>query len=227
VTPGLLEAPPERGPVTHRPNGPVPPPLPPTGGGDGPEREPWPRRPALDNLRLAVLFLIGSESMFFAALIAGLFVLRLGQPLWPPPFQPRLPVGVTGVNTLVLLASSVTMVGAVRALVRGEENLLVKRLVATAGLGALFLVVQGYEWARLIGYGLTVSGGTYGATFYTLIGAHAAHVFGALVWLGATLVLASRGRFRHGRTAPVKACAMFWHFVVGLWPILYVAVYLL
>jgi heme/copper-type cytochrome/quinol oxidase subunit 3 len=224
VTTGLLESPPERGPVARRPNGPVLPPPPPTGGGDGPEREPSPRRPALDNLRLAVLFLIGAETMFFAVLISGLFVLRLGQPLWPPPFQPRLPVGVTGVNTLVLLASSVTMARAVRALVRGEQNLLVKRLVATAGLGALFLLVQGYEWARLIGYGLTVSGGAYGATFYTLIGAHAAHVFGALVWLSVTLVLASRG---NSRAAPVKACAMFWHFVVGLWPILYVAVYLL
>ena len=227
MTQGLLEAPPKRGPVTDRPNGPVGPPPPPTGGGDGPDREPSPRRPVLDNIQLAVLFLIGGEVMFFAALIAALFVTRLGQPLWPPPHQPRLPVGVTGVNTLVLLASSVMMAGAVGALARGDERRLVKRLAATAGLGALFLLVQGYEWARLIGFGLTVSAGTYGATFYTLIGAHAAHVFGALVWLSVTLVLASHGRFAHGRTAPVKACAMFWHFVVGLWPILYVAVYLL
>ena len=224
MTTGLLEAPPRRGPVTHRPNGPVEPPPPPTGGGDGPEREPWPRRPLLENIQLAVLFLIGAEAMFFAALIAALFMTRLGQPLWPPPAEPRLPVGVTGVNTVVLLASSVTMARAVRALVRGEAPLLVRRLAVTAGLGALFLLVQGYEWARLIGYGLTVSAGTYGATFYTLIGAHAAHVFGALVWLSVTLVLASRGSIQK---APVQACAMFWHFVVGLWPILYVAVYLL
>ena len=227
MTTGLLQAPPKRGPVTHRPNGPVVPPPPPTGGGDGSEREPSPRRPVLENIQLAVLFLIGGETMFFAALIAALFVTRLGQPLWPPPQQPRLPVGVTGLNTLVLLASSVTMARAVGALMRGEETLLVRRLAATAGLGALFLLVQGYEWARLIGFGLTVSAGAYGATFYTLIGAHAAHVFGALVWLSVTLVLASRGHFGQGRTAPVRACAMFWHFVVGLWPILYVTVYLL
>ena len=42
-----------------------------------------------------------------------------------------------------------------------------------------------------------------------------------------TLVLASHGRFAHGRTAPVKACAMFWHFVVGVWPVLYFTVYLI
>ena len=224
MTTGLIAAPPKRGPATHRPNGPVGPPPPPTGGGDGPEREPSPRRPVLENIQLAVLFLIGGEAMFFAALIAALFVTRLGQPVWPPPQEPRLPVGVTGVNTLVLLASSVTMARAVRALARGEATLLVKRLAATAGLGALFLLVQGYEWVRLIGYGLTVSASTYGGTFYTLIGAHAVHVLGALVWLSVTLALASR---RNIRAAPLRACAMFWHFVVGLWPILYVAVYLL
>ena len=227
MTPPIaLEAPPGRRPVTRRPNGPVLPP-PPTGGGDEPEREPSDGPPALDNLRLAILFLIGGESVFFAALIAALFVLRLGQPLWPPPFQPRLPVGVTGVNTLVLLASSVTMLIAVRALARGEEARAVRRLALTAGLGTLFLLVQGYEWVRLLGYGLTVSSGAYGGTFYTLIGAHGVHVFGALIWLGVTLVCASRGRYADGRTAPVRACAMFWHFVVGLWPILYVSVYLL
>src|SRR5207244_12630968 len=151
--------------------------------------------------------------MFFAALISGLFVLRLGQRLWPPPSQPRLPVGVTGVNTLVLLASSVTMVAAVRALARGEEVRAVRRLALTAGLGTLFLLVQGYEWVRLLGYGLTVSSGAYGGTFYTLIRAHRLHVFGALIWLGVTLVGASRGRYAGGRAAPVRACALFWHSV--------------
>jgi cytochrome c oxidase subunit 3 len=226
VTPPVaLEAPPERRPRRRGPGGPPPPP--PPGGGDGPDGEPAERRPLLDNLRLAILFLIGGESMFFAALVSALFVLRLGQPVWPPPFQPRLPVGVTGVNTLVLLASSVTMVSAVRALARGEEIRGVRRLATTAGLGLLFLLVQGYEWIRLIGYGLTVSSGAYGATFYTLIGTHGLHVLGALAWLCTTLVLAARGRYAGGHATPVRACAMFWHFVVGLWPILYVAVYLL
>ena len=95
----------DRSPVTRPASGDTLPPPPPTHDGDGgPERDPSPRRPGLDNLRLAILFLIGGETMFFAALISALFVLRLGQPLWPPPFQPRLPVGVTGVNSLVLLA---------------------------------------------------------------------------------------------------------------------------
>jgi len=221
-----LEAPPPRPPVVQRRNGKVPPPPPPTGGGDD-ERDPTPRRPLLDNLRLATLFFIGAEAMFFAGLVFGFWVLRLGAPVWPPPLQPRLPLGVTGVNTLVLLGSSVAMVVAVRALGRHSPRGLIRALATAAGLGGLFLLVQGYEWARLIGFGLTVTSGTYGATFYTIIGVHALHVFGALVWLTATLALAARGRFAGGRTAPVKACAMYWHFVVGLWPLLYLSIYLL
>ncbi len=223
---GTLEAPP-RPPVARRTNGRIPPPVPPTGGGDEPDDDLSPRRPLLDNLRLAVLFFIGAESMFFAALISGLFVLRLGQPLWPPPFQPRLPVEVTALNTLVLLGSSAAMMSAGRALAAGDARGLVRRLGVTAGLGAVFLLVQGYEWVQLIGFGLTMSSGIYGTTFYTLIGTHGAHVFGALVWLSIVLGLAARGRFTEGRGAGLKACAIYWHFVVGLWPILYVAVYLL
>ena len=175
---------------------------------------------------LATIFLIAGEVVFFAGLIFAFWVLRLAAPVWPPPLQPRLSVGVTGANTLVLLASSVAMIAAARAVGRGDRVALVQRLVMSGLLGGLFLGVQGYEWARLVRFGFTVSSGTYGATFYTLIGAHAAHVLVALVWLTAMAWLAATGRLALQRTAPVTACALYWHFVVTLWPILYVSVYL-
>lgn len=210
----------------RRTNGNVPPPPPPTGGGDGPEREPGPRRPLLDNVRLAMLFLICGEVMFFGGLVSAFLVLRVTAAQWPPPLQPRLPVGVTGVNTLVLIASSVAMVAASRALARHDTRTLVRRLLQAGALGAAFLVVQGYEWVRLVDYGLTVWSGAYGTTFYTLIGTHAAHVVAALAWVAVTAWLAARGRFADGRTGAMRACAIYWHFVVALWPVLYVAVYL-
>jgi heme/copper-type cytochrome/quinol oxidase subunit 3 len=136
-------------------------------------------------------------------------------------------VGVTGLNTLVLLASSLAVLLAGRALARGEVHAVVRRLKVAAGLGALFLIVQGSEWVRLVHFGLTVTSSTYGATFYTLIGTHALHVLIALAWLAVTLRWVARGRLADGRTARVRACAIYWHFVVGLWPILYLSVYLL
>ena len=224
MSPLALEAP-SRRPASRQTNGRTPPPPPPTGGGDGDERDPSPRRP-LDNVRVAMTFLIAAEVMFFAGLVSGFFVLRLAAPMWPPPLQPRLPILVTGFNTLVLLISSLAMAGATQALRARDGVRLVRGLAAAAALGALFLAIQGYEWMRLIQYGLTVSSGAYGGTFYTLIGAHAAHVVGALAWLGVTLVLARRGHFLDGRTAVARACAIYWHFVVALWPVLYVSVYL-
>jgi len=216
----------DRQPVARRTNGHRPPPPPPTGGGDGPEREPGPRRPLLDNVKLAMLFVICGEVMFFGGLVSAFLVLRVTAAQWPPPLQPRLPIGVTGVNTLVLLASSVAMLGASRALERGDPRALVRQLLLTAGLGAAFLLVQGYEWVRLVSFGLTVTSGAYGGTFYTVIGTHAAHVVAAVVWVGVTVLLAANGRFADGRTGPLRACAIYWHFVVALWPILYVMVYL-
>src|SRR2546426_3599952 len=119
----------------------------------------------MDNALLATLFLIGGEVMLFAGLVSAFWVLRVSAPAWPPPLQPRLPVGVTGLNTLVLLGSSAMVLNGVRALRRGERRATVRSLWTAAGLGATFLVVPGYEWLRLVSYGLTLHSRTYGAAF--------------------------------------------------------------
>ncbi|HET9492489.1 MAG TPA: cytochrome c oxidase subunit 3 [Methylomirabilota bacterium] len=222
----VLETPPPRRIRPSRGDGRLPPTLPSTGGDDGRDGDPSPRRIGLDNAILATVFLIAAEVMFFAGLVSAFWVLRLGAPVWPPPLQPRLPVGITGVNTLVLLGSSVAVVAAMRMFRDSRRRAAVRRLQLAGTLGGLFLVVQGYEWLRLIGFGLTMSSSTYGAAFYTLIGAHGVHVLAALSWLSVTLLLLARGRFADEHMAGVRACALYWHFVVALWPILYVSVYL-
>lgn len=212
-------------PVARKTNGRVPPPLPPPGGGDdGDDRDREPRR-GLENARLATMFFIAAEVMFFAGLISSYFVLRMGAAQWPPPLQPRLPVLVTGLNTIVLLASSLAMARALRD--RADHARVARGLAVVGSLGVVFLLVQGYEWVRLVGYGLTVTSGAYGVTFYTLIGVHGLHVLGALVWLAIMLAGVRRGRFFAPPAAGLRACGMYWHFVVALWPVLYVAVYLL
>jgi heme/copper-type cytochrome/quinol oxidase subunit 3 len=171
--------------------------------------------------------LILAEVMFFGGMVAAFLMLRMNATEWPPPEQPRLPVGVTAVNTAVLLASSVTAAWALRAARADNRRGLVTWLGRTAILGSVFLLVQGAEWVRLVGFGLTVSSGVYGATFYTLIGTHGAHVLGALTWLGLVLAGAARGGYTGRDHVGVATCAMYWHFVVALWPILYLLVYLL
>ena len=203
------------------------PPLPPPPPDDNGDRESGSGGAApLSNARLGMLMLLGSETMFFGGLVAAFLHLRLAAEVWPPPFQPRLPVGLTALNTLVLLSSSYALVRAVRAIHRDDRRGLVTWLGRTALLGALFLAVQGAEWVRLVRFGLTVSSGVYGATFYTLIGVHGAHVLGAVTWLTLVVAAARRGRYTRRAHVGLTCCAMYWHFVVALWPILYLLVYL-
>ena len=182
--------------------------------------------PAISNARLGVFVFLGAEVMFFAGLIGAFLVYRLGSEVWPPLSQPRLPVAITGVNTVVLLFSGITVYLALRAIRLGKSTSLFQWLLTTVFLGAVFLVVQGYEWLRLIHFGLKMSSGIYGATFYTLIGFHGFHVVGAMLWLIAVLAQGWRGRFTSNSHTGVEVCAIYWVFVVVLWPVLYGLVYL-
>ena len=196
-------------------------------GGGGPPTPPvQPNTPLGTNAWLGTVMLLGAEAMFFAGLMGAFLVFRIGSPVWPPPFQPRLPTGITGFNTVILLASAVTMQLALQAGRRGDRARLLRLLSWTALLGAVFLSVQGYEWARLLHFGLTVSSSVYGGLFYTLIGFHAAHVFGALIWLVVVWFNARQGKYTRQNHTGLQTCSMYWIFVVGLWPVLYGLVYL-
>jgi len=191
------------------------------GGGGPPVR---PNVPILNNARLGVVMLLGAELMFFAGLIGAFLVFRLSAQVWPPPFQPRLPIAVTGVNTVILLISALTVHWAVGAARAGA--VIMRYLAWTALLGALFLLIQGYEWLRMIHFGLTTSSSVYGGLFYILIGAHGVHVVGGLIWLAIVYWQARRGRFIKQDFVGVQTARMYWTFVVALWPVLYGLVYL-
>ena len=180
-------------------------------------------RPLVPSGLLGTAIFVGTEVMFFAGLVSAFVVLRVQVTDWPPFDQPRLPVAVTGVNTAILLLSGFTMLGVLGALRETRERL-VRRLGLTAALGTLFLWIQGYEWIRLIGYGLTTSSSLYGATFYTVVGAHAVRVLAALVVLLVVTWRAGRGRYDEDDTG-LRMCRMYWVFVVAIWPVLYGTVY--
>jgi cytochrome c oxidase subunit III len=182
--------------------------------------------PVLNNARLAVSMLLGAELMFFAGLIGAFLVFRLSAQVWPPPFQPRLPLGVTGVNTVLLLFSALTMHWALVAGRMGAVGKTLRHLAITSLLGVAFLAIQGYEWLRMIHFGLTTSSSVYGGLFYALIGAHGLHVMGGLVWLLAVFWQAWQGQFSKTNYVGLQTARMYWTFVVLLWPVLYGLVYL-
>ena len=195
------------------------------GYGSGGPSAPAVRQPPISNAQLGLLVFIAFETMIFAGLVTAYWVLRSRSFAWPPPNLPHLPLAVTAVNTAMLSFSALTLSRAVKATHVDNHAGLRSALVATGVLGTGFLAIQGSEWIRLIHQGLRLSSGPYGGTFYTLIGLHALHVVGAVVWLLVVLAMAHRGGPATQSRARVTLCATYWYYVCALWLVLFAVVY--
>lgn len=183
-----------------------------------------PRRPLVPSAVLGMLIFIICEVMFFAAFVSAHMVVKGGSEIWPPPDQPRLPVVSTLLNTCFLLLSGWLTFQSNRAFRREESRESAVRWFALAILcGACFVALQGAEWFRLLKYGLTMRSSVYGSFFYLIIGAHALHAIGALIFMAVALLKLRAGKLKDEIFWAVQA---FWYFVVGVWPILFVVVYL-
>ncbi len=195
-------------------------------GGDGDSGDGRPQ-PAVSANILGMIIFIVSEIVLFLALIVAFKLARNGQVEWPPSGQPRLPVGVTLFNTGILFLSGYTIWRAWRDVKTGWEYSFHRWLLFTVILGTLFLLIQGYEWTRLIGYGLSIKASLYGAAFYTIIGAHALHVLIATQTIIFVWRRAVKGVYSVHNHEGIILAGLFWGFVVLIWPLLFVTVYLI
>ncbi|MBZ5641015.1 MAG: cytochrome c oxidase subunit 3 [Acidobacteriia bacterium] len=169
---------------------------------------------------LGMKLLVLALSMLFAASIFGYLVIRSRAPVWPPPGVPRLPSALW-ISTLIIVISSFTMQGAVRAARRNRQAALRAGMVLTTLLGAAFLVSQTLNWFALVAANLTARTNLYGFTFYMLTGLHAAHVVGGLVPLAIVTARAWAGRYTAVAHAGVAYCAVYWHFLAAVWIVMF------
>src|SRR6202167_1787283 len=183
--------------------------------------------PFISSTMLAVMIVMASEMMLFRGLIGTFPVYRMSTAFWPPPALPRLPIAVTWVNTCILLSSALPMTLALHAVHHSRQRLTRRYLLATLALGVTFLAVQGSEWVRLVAHGLKLSSGTYGGTFYLLIGCHGAHVTAGVAWLACVVWFAMNGRYNARNAHGIELCALYWYFVCAVWPLLFGLVYLM
>lgn len=192
--------------------------------GAGPTGQPRERDHAspIPHGMLGMILFVMTEAMFFAGLISAFSIVKGSAMIWPPPGQPRLPVEATAFNTAVLLASGVLLVAARRAFWSGDRDGMRRPMLAALALGTFFVLFQGSEWVALIGQGLTLTSSSLGSFFYLMIGIHALHAVAAIALLGYAYVRLTRGWLSESLFA---AAEVFWYFVVGVWPILYVVVY--
>ncbi|MDQ2784775.1 MAG: heme-copper oxidase subunit III [Chloroflexota bacterium] len=132
----------------------------------------------------------------------------------------------TGIYTVCLLASSLTIWWAGHSLKRGNQRMMRLSLFATVILGAAFLYGQGREYQRLIGENVTISRNLFGSTFFTLTGFHGLHVFMGLVAIAILCGLALAGTFKQPHSVAIEAVSLYWHFVDVVWIIIFATVYL-
>jgi cytochrome c oxidase subunit 3 len=178
--------------------------------------------PGVSNGVLGMVLFCFVEAMLFAGLISAHTIVRSNAIEWPPPGQPRLPVERTMINTAALLLSAPVLFWAGRVFQRNRRAALRPMGLAIA-LGAFFVAFQGWEWLALLREGLTLTSSQHGSFFYLIVGMHAVHAvaaLGALVWAFRRLVDLRLEPGAFGATA------VFWYFVVLVWPILYWRVYL-
>jgi heme/copper-type cytochrome/quinol oxidase subunit 3 len=174
---------------------------------------------------LGMLVFIGSESVFFAALILSYAFYRTFPDQGPTP-QGSLNPLFTGFFSLFLFSSSFTMWQASRSLTQQKPRRMAAWILATMLLGFIFLVGQGIEWARLILGGTTISSNLFTSTFFTLTGFHGAHVILGLFILGTVFGLTLSGQYKGPKSSGVEAASIYWHFVDGVWVVIYSVIYL-
>jgi cytochrome c oxidase subunit III len=192
--------------------------------------------------RLGMWVFLGTELMVFGGLFTGYAAYRASYPEAFAAASQHLNLLIGGVNTVVLLTSSLTMALAVRAAQIGERRALVTFLLLTALLGTGFMVLKAIEYYedyrdqlvpgfafdplewRSIGV-KPEQAALFLLCYYCMTGLHALHLIAGITILLILAVLAGRGAFPRENYAPVELTGLYWHFVDIVWifllPLLY------
>ena len=176
--------------------------------------------PKVDLAKFGMITFLASEAMLFAGLISAW--LHTGDEYGKHPFT--WPIVTTGINTIFLLSSSVTLWFGEKAVVKDKPITL--WLAATTFLGALFVFIQYREWSELYHDHIWFNtGATYTSNFFTLTGFHGLHVSIGVLFLAITTLMAAAGKFSPHRHSFMTCVSLYWHFVDVVWVLLFTIMY--
>jgi cytochrome c oxidase subunit 3 len=178
-------------------------------------------------LRMGMGLFIASEVMFFVAFFWAFFnssfLVSPGVTQWPPAgIEPMETWGIPFLNTLILLASGLSVNWAHHSLRHGQRSGLTLGLALAVALGAVFLGLQAHEYAAAA---FTFKQGVFPSVFYMATGFHGFHVFVGVSFLTVNLIRSLRGDFTTEQHVGFEAAAWYWHFVDVVWIFLFVWVY--
>lgn len=175
---------------------------------------------------LGMLLFIISEIMVFGAFFTAYFFIRIvAEPGgWFPIDGKDLPVAVAGVNTAILVSSSLTLHWAQTSIKNGNRFGLQAGMTATFLLGLTFLFIQINEYVHI---GFAPQDNAQATVFFSLTGLHGAHVTIGLILLGMVTIRAFRGHFSPEHHHGVEIPGIYWHFVDVMWIVVYTTIYVI
>ena len=180
----------------------------------------------LTNGKLGIWLFLASEVMLFGALFSSYILLRVGAVEWP---HGELSVSLGTINTIILIASSVTMVMAWASLKLNNWGRHRLFLSLTFLLALVFLVNKYFEYAEHLHAGEGPDHSTFLAIYFTLTGLHGLHILGGMIVMayflgpGAKMWKTEAEQF----TNRIEYTGLYWHFVDLVWIFLFPVLYLL
>ena len=183
--------------------------------------------------RFGVLVFIGTEAMFFAAILLTYAAYRGSYPGAFAAAARETSIGLGTANTIVLLTSSLLIAVAAEAAQADIRRLALRCLAGTLLLGVAFLVLKGFEYAKDASEGLVPgvhfrlepAAALFWTFYWIATGVHALHLVVGISLVA--FVLTQAWRHRRPLTSPAfSAVALYWHFVDAVWVLLYALIYL-
>lgn len=174
--------------------------------------------------KMLLIFGMISVLMVFAGLTSA-YVVSKSRPDWLSDF--KLPSAFL-ISTLVMLASSFTFYGALKATKKGNRSLATLLLWSTLFLGLSFVALQFVGFSQVIaeGYFFTGSESTITTSFlYIVVVVHLAHLLGGIISLLVVIYNHYKLKYENGKTLGVELAATFWHFVDIVWIYLFLFLY--
>ncbi len=191
------------------------------GGGDdhpGFRGHPDDQQAAPDKAKFVTYFLLLVVLMTFGGMIAAYVVISTnGAAEWRP-FA--LPIQVWFSTVLILISSITYHLGQI-ALFRDDQRRARTMFIATTAFGGAFISSQILVWLALVNRGFYMRGNPYAGFFYILTAAHALHVAGGIIALGAILLRTwnetAYGPENTYRRNLARSVGWYWHFMGLLW----------
>ena len=181
---------------------------------------------AMETARLGIWVFLATEVLLFGGLFTAYTVFRIRYPELFHAEHLKLSRPLGGLNTVILITSSLTMAMAVDAARQGRRGRLQLFLLCTILLAGGFLGVKFVEWSGEFHHGNLPSSNLFFSLYFTLTGLHGLHVLAGMAVLTAFLVMTRQGRFTRTYHTPVEIGGLYWHFVDLVWIYLFPLIYL-